>query len=510
MTSVVSTSRVQTHVVSLVQVATCAAQVPIGLFWPTATPQAAVSVGLEPHTLMTLAELNQSVLTTNAPVIRTDLWLTQAEGGSGWPKVQLEGTGQAAAVQFYAGFPVGHDREIYGVLAVADVVPHRLNAVQQVAIAHLAEEIGFLIASLGDHPLLPARDRHDLPKLADSPLPSPAQPSGIVAQIPWDTALTELSLVLQDCLSSKCLAASVTQVLTTWLPLQAFQVQTFHEKRTPQILVQWQRHPGDVVFEHATCQRLKTTARQTLSADGLPACPECLFCPVSAAACVCYPLITHQQVIGSLLLQFSPDQCSREQLNHGVLSAMGQQIGAAVGRLRVVRHLRSETLRDPLTQLFNRRYMMTMLYDLLARVSYGRYQVALLLVDIDYFKRVNDTYGHDVGDRALKMLGLFLKGHARPNDVVCRYGGEEFALILPNISLKTAEKRAQQLRRGIRYLNLTVGNLAIHITLSIGVAIAPIDAQDADALIKAADIALYAAKNAGRDRVVCSQSRSTP
>jgi diguanylate cyclase (GGDEF)-like protein len=146
--------------------------------------------------------------------------------------------------------------------------------------------------------------------------------------------------------------------------------------------------------------------------------------------------------------------------------------------------------------------MMSMLTKLLQRVSYGHYQVGFIMMDIDHFKRLNDTFGHDAGDQVLRVIGLFLKGHARPNDAICRYGGEEFALILSDLNWEVLERRANQLCRGIRYLSVNVDQEALHITLSAGFAIAPLHGTTPATLIKAADQALYEAKRAGRDRAV--------
>jgi diguanylate cyclase (GGDEF)-like protein len=106
--------------------------------------------------------------------------------------------------------------------------------------------------------------------------------------------------------------------------------------------------------------------------------------------------------------------------------------------------------------------MMGVLSKLLKRVSYGRYEVGLIMLDLDHFKHLNDTYGHDAGDHVLSMVGLFLKGHARPNDVVCRFGGEEFVLILSGVTWpKFWNVEPVNYVAGLHYLNLKVGETPI-------------------------------------------------
>ncbi len=201
-------------------------------------------------------------------------------------------------------------------------------------------------------------------------------------------------------------------------------------------------------------------------------------------------------------LQWLPTVNAVSLRNDEAFANLVEQISVTIHRLHLFQQLQSESWQDPLTKLFNRRYMMTVLNKLLKRVNYGHYQVGFIMMDIDHFKQLNDTFGHDAGDKVLSIIGLFFKGHARPNDVMCRYGGEEFALILPDITLEVLERRANQLCRGVRYLNLDFHKVSLNITLSAGYAIAPIHGSTPATLIKAADNALYIAKREGRDRTV--------
>lgn len=165
--------------------------------------------------------------------------------------------------------------------------------------------------------------------------------------------------------------------------------------------------------------------------------------------------------------------------------------------------LRFLSVHDPLTSLFNRRYLEATLERELQRAARNEHRMAVIMIDIDHFKRLNDTYGHPAGDNVLRALGGFLQQRVRASDIPCRYGGEEFALILPETSLPVAHKRAELLRSNVTSLNLEhEGQRVGPITLSLGVAAFPQHGSSGSALLKAADIALYRAKKEGRNRTV--------
>jgi len=145
----------------------------------------------------------------------------------------------------------------------------------------------------------------------------------------------------------------------------------------------------------------------------------------------------------------------------------------------------------------------------LHRAVRNKAQLAVIMVDIDHFKKFNDNFGHDGGDAILRELGAFLKKHVRGSDIACRYGGEEFILILSPSTAEGARQRAEKIREGARLLSVSHANRDLGaITLSLGVAIFPDHASGAAALVKAADVALYQAKSGGRDRVVMSVSKA--
>lgn len=167
--------------------------------------------------------------------------------------------------------------------------------------------------------------------------------------------------------------------------------------------------------------------------------------------------------------------------------------------------LSEQVVRDSLSGLHNRRYFDETCPRELARAQREGYPLALMLIDIDHFKQVNDTFGHPAGDEVLVSLATLLEQHARASDVVCRYGGEEFVLLMPDMALETALARADALRRSFEREAVRYGQFDICTTLSIGVSCFPDHGARADLLIEAADKALYAAKHAGRNRVLAAE-----
>jgi diguanylate cyclase (GGDEF)-like protein len=128
--------------------------------------------------------------------------------------------------------------------------------------------------------------------------------------------------------------------------------------------------------------------------------------------------------------------------------------------------------------------------------------VAVMLIDLDRFKRINDSFGHEAGDIVLKVIAALLKSKVRGSDIACRYGGEEFALILPETGLDAAVRRAEDIRLAITSLGANLAGISLgKITASFGIALFPDHGEYTDALLRVADVALYAAKGAGRNRV---------
>ncbi|MHB0978975.1 MAG: sensor domain-containing diguanylate cyclase [Thermoleophilia bacterium] len=265
----------------------------------------------------------------------------------------------------------------------------------------------------------------------------------------------------------------------------------------------WPADPQAQVFATADCWALRRgqTHITTNAADGIP-CPH----ETSHVGHLCVPMTAQGEALGVLYLELpsatddSSSSPARELERLGVATA--ERVAPALASLQLRETLRSQSIRDPLTGLFNRRYMEETLERELRRATRAQNPLGVIMLDLDHFKRFNDMFGHDAGDAVLRELGAFLASHTRGGDIACRYGGEEFILILPETSAEAVGQRAETLRAGVKQLAVhhrgrSLGSLS----MSLGVAVFPEHGLTVDALLRQADQALYRAKAAGSDRV---------
>ncbi len=261
--------------------------------------------------------------------------------------------------------------------------------------------------------------------------------------------------------------------------------------------------PPEQVFAPDDCWALRQGKAQ-LGGEGAGASP-CAHVFGGTGAYLCVPLMSHGEAMGLLrVLPASPDEGRLERKQQLTLTGTSQ-LGLALANLKMQENLRDMAVRDPLTGLFNRRYLEETLEREFLRATRQGAPIPLIMLDIDHFKRFNDTYGHDAGDALLRESGVFLQRHIRGSDVACRYGGEEFVLTLPESSLEIACARAEEMRQAVKTLQVHHGHRTLEaITLSFGVAALPEHGDNLDAVLNAADAAMYRAKQAGRDRVVAA------
>lgn len=233
--------------------------------------------------------------------------------------------------------------------------------------------------------------------------------------------------------------------------------------------------------------------------------PDCAHLSVRMPESACVPLVAHGETLGMLYLSHIEQGYLTADLQM-LLRTISEQVSLALANMRLQETLRLQTLKDPLTQLYNRRYMESSLERELARAKRHSQPLSVLMIDIDHFKRYNDSYGHDVGDKLLKEFAKLLQRCVRTEDIACRYGGEEFILIMPNASLEIAISRAERVAELMRDLEIQHGTELIGtVTASIGVAVYPGNGDEPDSLVKAADKALYKAKQEGRNRYVLAE-----
>ena len=224
---------------------------------------------------------------------------------------------------------------------------------------------------------------------------------------------------------------------------------------------------------------------------------------------LCVPLTVQGETLGVFCLVGAPAKRSQHQVSHLQLAVtVSEAIKLSLSNLKLREELRAEAIHDPLTGLFNRRYLEETLPRELHRAQRAHSPLCVAMLDLDNFKRFNDTYGHDAGDSLLRELGRLLLGKLRKSDISCRYGGEEFVLVLPDSSAADAKQRMEQIRAQIKELQIPHGEQQLRaITVSAGVAQADDPPANPNELLRAADTALYAAKNAGRDRVIVYQAK---
>ncbi len=192
---------------------------------------------------------------------------------------------------------------------------------------------------------------------------------------------------------------------------------------------------------------------------------------------------------------------------HGLATALADSMSLTLSSIALREKLRNQALRDPLTGLYNRRYMEDMLQRFAHLSERNERPFSVIMIDLDHFKRLNDEHGHAVGDAVLRDAGQAITGALRQSDVACRYGGEEMVVLMPDIGLADATAKAESLRLRIEDISERYG---ARVTASLGVASVPDNIGNAAGLVALADQALYQAKKAGRNQVVTAAVRPDP
>jgi diguanylate cyclase (GGDEF)-like protein len=228
-------------------------------------------------------------------------------------------------------------------------------------------------------------------------------------------------------------------------------------------------------------------------------------------------MVAQGNTIGVLHLEFErateftsePSTESRDSRERLAVSA-ASNIALSLASLQLRETLREQSIRDPLTRLFNRRFLEESFARELRLADRNHLPIAVLFLDLDHFKRFNDTYGHDAGDMVLQSLAELFLRFFRATDICCRYGGEEFAIILPESSSKDAVVRADVLRAEVKSLRLQHKKQSLgSLTVSIGVAAFPEHGSTSEELLKLADQCLYESKARGRDVVTVASSKNS-
>ncbi len=265
--------------------------------------------------------------------------------------------------------------------------------------------------------------------------------------------------------------------------------------------------PARAVFPPTECWALRRSRLHVVrEAEAELKCPHVE--EDIATGLLCVPLSAQAETLGLLHVQARRRTTGKARAamladRERLVVTLGEQLALALANIQLRGTLLEQSSRDVLTGLFNRRYMEDSFEREVRRATRGGYGVGVLLADLDGFKHVNDAFGHPAGDEILRKIGAYLEDAVRGDDIACRFGGEEFVVILPNASADEAQRRAEELREGVKLLQED-GSTRLYptATLSIGVASFPEHGATVSELIHAADSAMYRAKALGRDRVV--------
>ncbi|MFC4427822.1 diguanylate cyclase [Deinococcus navajonensis] len=316
------------------------------------------------------------------------------------------------------------------------------------------------------------------------------------------TRLSELSDALQSCQNTeeghRLLAVALPRLFPEW----SGSLSTLNASRNVlERRVVWgtPAHPAlPDLHDPSSCWALRRGHAYAPGDLGLP----CVQHAGQAGPYLCLPLLTQHEALGTLQLFSGPEVPTLPEQTRQYAQAVGQQLGLALGNLRLRETLRQQSIRDPMTGLFNRRYLEETLERELYRARRAGSPLSVLGIDVDHFKTFNDTYGHEAGDAVLKAVASAMQDFFRAEDIVCRYGGEEFIVVLLHAPHGDSLVRANAFRDHIAGLNVKHDRQALgQVTVSIGVASFPEHAELGPALLNQADQALYLAKRSGRNRV---------
>jgi diguanylate cyclase (GGDEF)-like protein len=319
--------------------------------------------------------------------------------------------------------------------------------------------------------------------------------------------LNQLGEVLQSCFSLEEAYSAIGPITARLFPTEAGAVFALNRGGTTlEALTSWGQHPLDATaFAAESCWALRnhrTYAIADTASDAL-----CQHLPADLpAAYLCVPLSAPGKALGVLYVSSRAGSAAAAhaaiEARHRLAEAVAAQLGLGLANVELREALRMQSIHDPLTGLFNRRYMEETLEREVHRARRAGRPMSVLMLDVDSFKQQNDLFGHDAGDSVLREIGRLLRDSLRKEDVPCRFGGEEFVLVLPDASLEGAARRAEQIRQAVSQMAIAHGTRMIGpVTVSIGVATFPEHGHDGRALLHAADAAMYQAKRDGRDRV---------
>ncbi|MGA7376927.1 MAG: diguanylate cyclase [Candidatus Sulfotelmatobacter sp.] len=323
------------------------------------------------------------------------------------------------------------------------------------------------------------------------------------------TMLAKMGELLQSCISRDEVFAAALGYAPKIFPTARGAVALLDSSRShAEVLGSWSECQLPMrEFEPTECWALRTGHPHLVVAGDSTA--PCTHAAGVKNAYLCIPILGQGETLGILHLQATDAVPQLDPAELSFKTTFAGQVGLSIANIRLREALRMQSVRDALTGLYNRRYLEEVLDRETRRAGRAGQSMGILMLDLDHFKRFNDTYGHDAGDAVLRETAAFLLKNVRAEDFVCRYGGEEFVVILPTADVEGSTTRAEKLRSKMRELSiLHQGKSLGMVTFSIGVAAFPANGMSPKELMAAADGALYEAKRGGRDQVAVALSKS--
>ena len=322
------------------------------------------------------------------------------------------------------------------------------------------------------------------------------------------TLLAKMGELLQSCVNKEEVFAAALGYAPKIFPAQRGALALLNSGRSlAEFTGSWHdcRLPV-AVFEPSACWAMRT-GHPHLAVAGDNTAP-CGHAAGVTNTYLCVPVLAQGEAFGILHFQATDEAPTLADSELSLKTTFASHVGLSVANIRLREALRTQSIRDPLTGLYNRRYLNEMLERETRRAVRAEHGLGILMLDLDHFKKFNDTYGHDAGDTVLRETASFLTKSVRAEDIVCRFGGEEFVVILPMADLTASHARAERIRSKLRELTvLHQGQSLGMLTVSVGVAELPSHGTNPQELIEAADAALYRAKREGRDRVAVAEPR---
>ncbi len=315
------------------------------------------------------------------------------------------------------------------------------------------------------------------------------------------TALSELSNMAQVCRTAEEAYEVIAAALSALFPGASGGVAVLKPSRDlVEMVAIWGAPKSAEVFASEECWALRR-GRAYASDGGVPRVRCRHLRGTNTTDSLCVPMLAHGDVLGIFHLEL--DARATHEADRPLAQTVAGQLALIIANLRLLETLRHQSLRDELTGLFNRRYLEASLAREWERAKRSAQPIGIIMLDLDHYKRFNDTYGHRAGDDLLRAIGRLLQAQVRGVDIACRYGGEEFLLLLPGACAEVTQRRAKEIRIAISTAQVdTQGQMLPPVTGSLGVAAFPEHGMTMETVIEQADRALYAAKQAGRDQVL--------